>query len=71
MTVEEIKAKLPEAEVYELKPDAKYLIVVCRPLVSEESRLRLSSWLASQGIKHGMLSVLDSQSAVRILEMKE
>lgn len=33
MTVEEIKAKLPEAEVYHLDPDSHYLFVLSSALV--------------------------------------
>ena len=68
MTVEEIKAKLPEAEVYELQDDCRYLVVVSRNSVSRASVEGLLQGLPQ---RTAVLRVDDPETAIRILEVKE
>lgn len=74
MTVEEIKAKLPEAEIYHLGPDSHYLFVLNSALVD---MLRLEQFMDSDVIrkvippKTAFLVVAgDPSEAIRILEVK-
>jgi hypothetical protein len=69
MTVAEIKAKLPEAEVYELLPDARYIIVLDREKISQESVQSILSLM--QDLRGIFLRINDPEGAIRILEMKD
>jgi nitrate reductase NapAB chaperone NapD len=68
VSVKEIKDALPKAEVYEMDPDAKYLIVVHR---KETMRIMETIHrLSLMGIKSMVLVVDNPREAVRILELK-
>jgi hypothetical protein len=67
MNVNEIKAKLPEAEVYTFDPDAKTLIVVNRHIVSREAAMGMVKYLPNATI----LFVDQVREAVAILEVKD
>lgn len=67
MTVEEIKAKLPEAEVYSLNPDSRYLIVADATKISHMAAEGLLKMVPNAGV----LFVADPENAIRILEIKE
>jgi hypothetical protein len=67
MKVSEIKAKLPEAEVYQLRADVKYLIVADKTAVSRES---------AEGLLRGMpnaaiMLVKNPSESIRLLEVEE
>ena len=66
MNVAEIKAKLPQAEVYEINPDATYLLVVNDELVGRDVAIRLA-----QELKCWLIMSPDPENTVRLLEMKE
>jgi hypothetical protein len=59
MNVSEIKAKLPEAEIYELDPDARYIILVSPAHVSDLMLMKVM-----------IVGVPDLDNAMRILEIK-
>jgi hypothetical protein len=70
MTVEEIKALLPEAEVYTLTPECKYLFV-CDPRYTEIGQLRsLGKSLQEKGIHAWMVLAYGPEDAIKILEVK-
>lgn len=71
MTVEEIKAKLPEADVYELRTDTKYLILASRQEVSRTSIREIGNSLTVLSINAAIIHVDDTASAIRLLEFKE
>ena len=71
MTVEEIKAKLPEAEVYELRPDAKYLLVLDATNVSRSTVEGVLKGFDGMGLGVMVLRVYDAPNAVRLLEIRE
>lgn len=64
MRVGEIKEIASEADVYELRPDCKYLIVVRRDRVSGSTANALVEALAPGCV---VLSVPDTEQAVRVL----
>ncbi len=66
MTVAEIKAKCPEAEVYALNENARYLVVVCSHQVSYVMRDRILSELPKDSM---LLLVDDPATAIRLLEV--
>jgi hypothetical protein len=65
MTVAEIKAKLPEADVYEIKEDARYIVLINRETVSLLVVRAMGSHMPPQTI---FVHVIDPANAVRILE---
>jgi len=71
MTVEEIKAKLPEANVYELNPDSKYLIVVDRKLVNDRLTFELLKALKITSIGAVLIRTDDPAEAVLVMEAKD
>ena len=66
MTVKEIKAKLPEADVYALSDDFTYLIVLSIIQVSRRTAQQLDL-----GVRAAIILVDDPASAVKVLEIKE
>lgn len=71
MKVEEIKAKLPEADVYELRPDSKYLIVASRHDISRRMAQAVAKSFAGLNINAAIIHVDDTASAIRLLEFKD
>lgn len=67
ITVAEIKAKLPSAEVYELTNNCRYLLVVNRQSVSRSAVEALVQFLPMTCV----LRVDDAEGAVKLLEVKE
>lgn len=70
MTVEEIKAKLPEAQVYELNPECTYMLVYDEVQIMKRTAIQMASYLSSIGINTLTIGVEDTSKAVRILEIK-
>lgn len=70
MTVAEIKAKLPEADIYELRDDAKYIIVLDSTQINAEQVRMIASLPGGFG-NAIFLRVVDPADAVRILEVRE
>lgn len=70
MTVKELKAKLPEADVMALSPGSKYLILVSRQNVSMHECHDLSDALRKEGIKGFIAVVHDTTEAIKVLELE-
>lgn len=66
MTVKEIKAKCPEAEVYALNENARYLVVASAHQINYVMRDRLLADLPKDSM---LLLVDDVATAVRVLEV--
>ena len=72
MQVSEIKAKLPSAEVYELRPDAKYLMVLDATNVSRATVEGVLKGFDGMGLGVMVLRVYGGvDEAVRLLEIRE
>ena len=71
MTVEEIKAKLPEANVYELNPDSRYIVVVDRKLVNERLTFELIEALRITSIGAVLIRTDDPNEAVLVMEVRD
>lgn len=72
MTVEEIRAKLPECDVYSLKPDCTHIIVASMDHVEMRSIKGMVEHLQGLNINAAVVIVLgDPKDAIRILEIKE
>lgn len=71
MTVQEIKAKIPEAEVYELSPDAKYIICVKNNALSVIGMESFRQSLVAAGIKALLVVHHHNVDALRLLEVKD
>ena len=56
MKIEEIKAIAPEAEVYSLDPEVKYLIIVKRQGVSPQAAIDLCEGLRKIGVSVAVIS---------------
>lgn len=70
MTVQEIKDKLPEAAVYELRPEARYLIVLDRNFVASSVGQLLGDRLSDDGVHATIIVVDNAVEAVRLLELQ-
>ena len=66
ITVAEIKAKLPLAEVYEINPDATLLIVADPNYVSTRQVIELAGQLKAYAIM-----CENPEDAIKLLEVKE
>jgi hypothetical protein len=69
MTVKEIQALAPKAEVYELAADQRYMVVVDECLVSHEACKRLYDYLRDQGLH--VLFVVGNPHAFKFMEFSE
>ena len=67
MTVEEIRAQVPEADIYALGDEARYLLVVEVGTLSRFMREKLLKDLPKNSI---VLEVMDVQKSVKLLEVK-
>lgn len=73
MTVAEIKAKLPEAEVYEFNSDSKYVIVVNKNFFSIDAYNRLSHFLRDENGSQCMIICIagNVRDSLAILEVEK
>ena len=71
MTVAEIKAIIPEAEVYVLEPDAKYIILMkLHPGLKTEQIIGLNHQLKQIGITVSSIVVpADIEDPIRLLKV--
>jgi hypothetical protein len=69
MTVAELKARFPEADVYHLDPDATLLIFVKREQMDMKTLDELSHFLG-QHVKMAIVAVDDPANDVRLFEVK-
>lgn len=71
MTIEEIKAKLPEADVYALDPNFRYIIVVDKRNISVEITRAIGEHIKTMtGHAPVVISVLNKADALTLLEVK-
>lgn len=70
MTVEEIKAKLPEANIYAIRADMAYLVVVARSQVNRQVVETFAVGLDAASLGAVVIVVDDPATAVRLLEVK-
>jgi hypothetical protein len=68
MKVSEIKAKFPEAAVYEINPNARYIVIVNKTLISSNTACQLAAMMPKDTV---IISVVDTEGAVRFLEAME
>lgn len=71
MTVADIKEKVPEADVYELRPDMNYLIVGDCSYVNKQQMKDLGDYLGDLGAKIIVMTVDDPKQAIKLLESSE
>jgi hypothetical protein len=71
ITVKDVKAIAPEAEIIALDPNSRYLIICRRQTVTHGTAEGLAKHLASVGIRATVLSTFDPASDIRILEIQE
>ncbi len=67
MTVEEVRSLLPKADLYEIDPNARYVILVDPVHVSEAVVARAASALRPR--LNGVIISVTERSAVRIFEI--
>ena len=70
MTIEEIKAICPEADVYALREDMPYLVVVDRNQINMQIVQSLSVCLDAASMGAIIIAVDNPATAVRLLEVK-
>ncbi len=68
MTIKELQAIAPKAEVYELRPDVKYLVLVDDNYMSESDARKLVSALNSMGIMFACV-IKDGGDGIKVLEL--
>ena len=71
MNIAEIKAKLPEAEVYEIDLNSRYIILVDRRQVSMDKVQSCADGFGKLGVHGVFVFVDDPLSAMKILEVKD
>lgn len=69
MTVKKIRDLAAKARVYELRPDAKYLIILNDNIVSDAAAYHLCSALQAAGIDVVTIAT-ENGGGVRLVELK-
>lgn len=70
ITVAEIKAMLPEANVYRLDPDCRYIVLADPRFVSGEAIAEMGDRFRKTGIRASIVVVIGVEEAVKLLELK-
>ncbi len=69
MTVAELKAKVPEADIYAFSPEMRYLVVFQRDQITNRLATDLMMEMSRVGIVGGCL-ILNDAEALRIFELE-
>jgi hypothetical protein len=70
MTVEEIRKALPEANIYTLSPDARYLIMADKEQIEPELCAQLLHKFKEMGIKAVVVCTANPDNDIRVLSLQ-